>query len=804
MTDVLEGHATGETRVVRTYCSLCGVGCPAAVTVDGDRVLDLDADRGHPRGGIACSKGRAAPEIHDHPHRVNYPLRRTRPKSADDPGWERCSWDEALDLVATTLLRIRDESGPQAVAFGRGTGSGTGLKPAEPWVQRLAAAFGSPNYLTNAHLCNWARDGGSYYTFGEYPLPPPDVERSNCVVVWGANPSATLLDLAAKVTKARRRGARLLVVDPRKVGLAARADLVLQVRPGTDGALALAFVHLLIERRWYDDEFVRRWTNAPFLVREDSGRMLSAGDVVPGLLVDDSGPVVIDARTGSPSSLGGQVPPAPEVALSGTVHVELRDGRRVRCRPVFELLAEMAGRYHPEAAARITGVPVRLIRDAARLLAENRPVAHHVWNGIVQHTNATQTARAIEVCYALLGDWDRPGGNVVRPLPRTAPIPAAARLPDEQAALRLGRAERPLGPPAAPPGNVTGYDLYTAILDADPYQVRALLSFGGNTLLNTGDPVRGREAFRRLEFFAQAELFHTPTTRFADVLLPAGSFLESDVLIITGAGFAERRRPAVEPLYQRRPDIEILVDLAERLGLGEWFAGGSVEAAYDEVLAPAGLSWAGLLDRPEGVDVSPPVEYEKYTAAGPDGRPRGFATPSGRAELFVDRFAAHGQPPLPEYAEPASSPLRSPALAREYPLVLTNAKSPRYLHSQHRGVAALRRREPDPTVELHPDTAARFGIDDGNWVLIETPRAAVRARAAVTTRIVPGVVCAYHGWWEDCDELGLTTGDPFESGGANVNLLVDNDVRDPVSGAVPHRSSLCRIRPDHRTSPGGN
>jgi anaerobic selenocysteine-containing dehydrogenase len=298
--------------------------------------------------------------MHDHPHRVNYPLRRTRPKSADDPGWKRCSWDEALDLVAATLLRVRDESGPQAVAFGRGTGSGTGLKPTEPWVQRLAAAFGSPNYLTNTHLCNWARDGGSYCTFGEYPLPPPDVDRSNCVVVWGANPSATLLDLAAKVTKARRRGVRLVVVDPRRVGLAAKADLVLQVRPRTDGALALAFVHLLIEQRWYD-EFVRRWTNAPFLVREDTGRMLSAGDAAPGLLVGDSGPVVIDARTGSPVSLAGQPLPAQHVALSGTAHVELRDGRRVRCRTVFELLAEMAGRHHPEAAARITGVPARLI-----------------------------------------------------------------------------------------------------------------------------------------------------------------------------------------------------------------------------------------------------------------------------------------------------------------------------------------------------------------------------------------------------------------------------------------------------------
>lgn len=765
-------------RVVRSYCSLCGVGCPSEVTVDGSRVLALDADRSHPRGGIACSKGRAAPEIHDHPHRVNHPLRRTRPKTADDPGWERCSWDEALDLVASKLDQVRAESGPQAVAFGRGTGSGTGLRPTEPWLQRLVTAIGSPNYLTTTHLCNWARDGISYYTFGEYPLPPPDVGRSGCILIWGANPSATLLDLATAVTAARRRGARLVIVDPRRVGLAAKADLVLQVRPGTDGALALAFVHQLIENRWYDETFVREWSNGPFLVRDDTGRLLSAGDV----FADASGPVVLDSPSGVVA-----MPGAGQPTLRGSVYVDLLDGRRVRCRPVFELLAETAGRFDLDETARITGVPSDQIAAAVRLMAENRPVSHHVWNGIVQHANSTQAGRAIEVFYALLGDWDRPGGNVVQPAPRTAPI-SGARLPGELAAYRLGRAERPLGPPSVAPGNIAAYDLYTAILEADPYQVRAVVSVGGNTLMSSGDPLRGREAFQRLEFFAQAELFHTPTNRYADVLLPAASFLESEFLVIKPGGIAERRRRVVEPLYERRADVDVIFDLACRLGLRDSFAGGDVEAAYDEVLAPAGLSWDDLGRHPEGVAIAGPVEYEKYATSG-------FATPSGRVELFVDRFAEYGQPPLPSYEEPAHSPIRTPELARQYPLVLTNAKSPRYLHSQHRGVAALRRKIPDPTVELHPDTAAEFGIDDGAWIVLETPRARVRAKADVTARIVPGVVCAYHGWWEDCEELGLTTGDPFENDGANVNLLVHNDIRDPVSGSIPHRSALCRIRP---------
>lgn len=804
----------GESRlvgdVVRTYCSLCGVGCPSAVAIDGDRVAALEPDLEHPQGGAICAKGRAAPEIHDHPHRLNRPLIRTRPKSDPEPGWREATWDEALGLIAARLLEIRAVSGPEAVAFGRGTGSGTGLSPTEPWVKRLAGAFGSPNYMTNTHLCNWARDGAAHYTFGVYPLPMPDVDRSGCIVLWGSNPSATLLNLATGVVAARRRGARLVVVDPRRIGLANKADVVLQVRPGTDAALALAFIHLLIEGRRYDLEFVRDWTNGPLLVRDDTGRLLRAGDVaVAADPTADAGPrrpsplpdgfVALDASSGELAVLdprtGTYDRPTERLAIRGRVDARLARGGSVPCRTVVERLAETAALCEPETAARITGVAASDIRAALDLMTGNRPVSHHTWNGIVQHTNATQAGRAIEVLYALLGDWDRPGGNVMPSRPRTSDIGAPGALSPEQAGRRLGRDDRPLGPPVAPPGNIAAYDLYTAILEGRPYQVRGLLSFGGNTIMNTGDPQRGRAALERLEFFAQAELYHTPTNAFADVVLPAASFLESEMFIVTGAGMAQRRRRSVAPRYERRPDVEIIFDLAVRLGLGDRFAGGDVGAAYDEVLAPAGLTWAGLLDRPHGIPVAPPIRHRKYAEPAESGGPVGFATPTRKVELFVDAFAEHGQPALPEYHEPLESPVRTPELARDYPLVLTNAKRPQYLHSQGRGIASLRRSHPNPTLEIHPETAAVHGIEDGAWVIIETPRGQSRAQADVTVAIAPGVVCTSHGWWEAAEEIGLPAIDPYDRRGSNVNLLVHNDARDPISGGIPHRSSLCRVRP---------
>jgi len=791
------------------------VACPAVVTVEGTRPISLVPDLAHPLGGAVCGKGRAAPEIHDHPDRVNYPLRRTRPKTDPDPGWERCTWDEALDLIARRLLTVRAESGPQSVAFGRGTGGATGLRPVELWFSRLANTFGSPNFLTSTHVCNWARDGAAHYTFGSGSMPKPELKNSRCIILWGTNPSATNLGMAREAIDARARGARLVVVDPRRVGLANKADTVLQVRPGSDGALALAMVQVLLSERRYDAAFARAWTNAPLLVRDDTNRLLTLADLGPAerdiaLESGHAGAQSPDAGTAA----GGLVAlaadsgrlaaydvatrqyavPADSLALSGAAAVALADGSTVRCRTVFSLLTDLAESYRPERAAEITGVPAAQIVDAVRLIAENRPVSHYVFNGVVQHTNSTQACRAIEVFYALLGDFDAAGGNVMPPPSPFGHLAAKASLPATADAVRLGRDARPLGPPALN-GDVAAFDLFTSVLDGDPYRVRALVTLGSNILMANADTLRGREALQRLEFFAQAEMFLTPTSQFADVVLPVADFLESEALFLGAAPTIQYRPPVVDALHERRSDVRFVFDLATRLGLGDQFAAGDAARAYDEALAPLGLTFAAVQAQPDGVVVVPPHSYAKYATVDADGGVAGFGTPSGKVELFSEAFAAHGFAPLPEYREPAESPTSAPAVSADYPLVLTNAKRAQYLHSQHRAVAAIRKTAAAPTAELHPETAAAYGIVHGAWVWIETPRGRVRAKAEVTPAIMPGVVCGNHGWWAACAELGLLPLDPFSDQGANLNLLVHADTHDPISGATAHRSSLCRLRP---------
>lgn len=787
-------------RKVAGYCGFCAVHCPVLTTADGARVISVEPDRAHPYGGAICGKGRAAPEFHDHRDRVNVPLRRTRPKTDPDPGWEPCSWDEALDLIAERMLAVRASSGAQAVAFNKGTVGGTALTDSERWLQRLINHFGTPNIGGTTHLCQWPRDtGGAQYTFGTSALPMPDVARSGCIVLWGSNPNGNFLSLATDIAAAKARGAKLLVVDPRRVGLANKADVWLQVRPGTDGALALGLIHLLIQDRRYDDGFVREWTNAPFLVRDDTGALLTgpdlgdmaasyvaAGEANGGLVRYDTarGAYADDAR----------------LELRGAREVTLADGRRVTCRPVLERLASIAAEFTPEVVARITGASADKVVAAARLLGEHRPVSHYFHNGLVQHTNATQASRAIEILYALLGDFDAPGGNVPGPSPRVNDVSAKGALPPAMALLRLGRAERPIGPPVTP-GTVTAYDLYRAILDGEPYPVRALVSFGANMLLANGDSLRGRRALERLPFFAQIELTHTPTSRFADVLLPAASWLESPALKvghrypIDSMAHVQYREAVVPPLHDRRSDVEIIFGLATRLGLGDVFWKGDIEAGYRHLLEPAGVSLEELRARPYGIATTgAALRYRKFTEVDAGrGAPRGFATPTRKVEIYATRYAEHGLPALPVYVEPALSPRSRPDLAERFPLVLTNAKRPQYMHSQLRGLPSLRKTAPNPLAEIHPETAGRLAVKSGEWVMVETPTGRVRAQAHVTDAILPGVVCCSHGWWEACEELGLPGFDPFTEAGANQNLLVGNDQHDPVSGGTPHRSTLCRV-----------
>jgi anaerobic selenocysteine-containing dehydrogenase len=779
------------------FCALCRSRCGCISVIDDGRLVAVEPDPSHPTGRHLCIKGKAAPELVHHPDRLRFPLRRTRPKGDGDPGWQRISWDEALAWTVHRMQAIAAASGPEAVAFAITTPSGTAMADGISWVERLVRAWGSPNIVYATEICNWHKDYATAYTFGS-GIGAPDFAQTGCVLLWGHNPAATWLSQATAIADAHARGAALVVVDPRRAGLAARADEWLRVRPGSDGALALSIAHVLLREGWYDDAFVRAWSNGPLLVRDDTGRFLRAADLgphqIPGGYVvwdaDGARPVVYDATTGRYEEPLG-TPLLDDAVVVATV------GGPLRCRPAFMRYRELCAAYPPERAAQITGVPAAQIVATARLLWERRPVCYYAWSGVGQHTNATQTDRAITLLYALLGSWDAPGGNVQWARPLTNDIAGKELLRPAQRDKALGLPARPLGPPRD--GWVTTRDLYRAVLHSEPYAVRGVIGFGANLLLSQPDTAVAQDALQSLDLFVQCDLFLTPTAAQADLILPVASAWEREGLRV-GFGISQEAealiqlRPAmVAPQGEARADAQIACDLALRLGLGAQFFNGDIDAGHRHVLAPSGITLEQLRAQPQGVRIALAPRYRRY--AEPDSQGvTGFPTPSRRVEIYSETFLDHGYDPLPTYVEPTRSPQSRPDLAARYPLVLTSAKVLQFCHSQHRALPKLRRQVPDPQVELHPSTAAARGIAAGDWVAIETPEGAMRARAKLNNSLARDVICAQFGWWQACTALDAPAypADGIQS--ANYNHLVTSDDHDPISGSLPLRSSLCQVR----------
>ncbi|MBV8193096.1 MAG: molybdopterin-dependent oxidoreductase [Alphaproteobacteria bacterium] len=793
---------SSSVQRIKGYCSLCIARCGSVAVVEDGRFTRLEPDPSHPTGQALCAKGRAAPELVYHPERLTRPLRRTRPKGDRDPGWQAIGWDEALSETAAAMRRIAERDGPQAFAFSQSSPSTTAIADSAPFVRRLMNAFGSVNALTSLDVCGWGRAGATRYTFGVPCVGTsgggamPDIAHTGCLILWGYNPSYSRLSHATAVAAAIERGARLIVVDPRRVGFASKADLWLRVRPGSDGALALGIAHVMIERGWYDRDFIRDWSNGPHLVRADTGRLLSEHDLgvgsAPRLFAWDTQArrlVPYDPATGRYDGATAAL------ALEGEVRIATPGGE-VTCHPAFALYARLCRHYPPQAVEALCWIPRAEVEAAAELIWQSRPVSYYAWSGHEQHANVTQTARAMSLLYALTGSFDAKGGNVLFPAP-AAPSIAGAELLKRKAPI-LGAAERPLGPSRE--GSVTARELYRAILDGQPYAVRGLLGFGSNMLLAHADGGRGRQALAALEFFAHCDLFMTPTAELADIVLPVASCFEREALkigfdISPEAQSLIQLRPAVVPTRgEARSDTDIIFGLARHLGLGAAFWDGDVDAAYRAQLAGTGVGLEELRAEPGGVRVPLATRYAKHAEPGAGGTSRGFATPSRKVELYSQTFLDHGHAALPDFEEPRIGPLARPDLSARFPLVLTCAKPTLFCQTQHRALPSLRKHALDPQVALHPAAARERGVANGDWVSIETPEGRVRARARLNDRLDPRVVVGEHGWWQACRALDAPGYDPFGPDGANLNLIIGGKVLDPVSGTASHRAYLCEIR----------
>ncbi len=687
---------------IKSICRMCHGGCGALIHVKDGKAVKVEGDPSHPVSrGYMCAKGLASLQLAYHPSRLRHPLRRVGRRG--EGKWLRVSWEEALEDIAHRLLEVKERYGAEAVVFAHGTN-----REYLHMVYRLAHAFGSPNITSPGYVCYYPRVAASIITCGGLPIA--DYEGNpRCIMVWGCNPIHTSPDeyCASQILRALENEPRLIVVDPRETWLASKADLWLQLRPGTDAALALGMLNVLIEEELYDRDFVEKWTVG------------------------------------------------------------------------FDKLVDRVKPYTPAKVEEVTWVPADKVKEAARLYASTKPACIHWGVKIEQNLNCTSTIRALVALMAITGNLDVPGGNVLHsppPVARFTEFMLVHALPEEQRRKRLGGMHRlaSMGS-VVPPMHVV-----KAILTGEPYPVKAMVVFGSNPLLTWPNSKLVKEALLKLDFLVVVDLFMTPTAELADYVLPAASWLEIDdvAFYFYRAGYVMARRKAIE-VEECWSDHKIIIELAKRLGLRQAFW-DSVEEYLDYVLAPSGMKWKEFA---EVGFLQAPLRYRKYEEEG-------FKTPSGKVELYSSILESWGFDPLPSYVEPPETPYSRPDLAEKYPLILTTgARSPYFFHSEYRQLSSLRELQPDPQVEIHPETAAALDIKDGDWVWIEAPRGRIKQRAKLTRGIHPKVVSAQHGWWFP-EEPGPEHG-CFKS---NVNVLTSSDPPfDPCVGASILNSLLCRV-----------
>ena len=767
------------------FCTQCRSRCGCEAIVEDGRLIGIEPLPGHPSGDKLCPKGRAAPELVYHPDRILRPMRRTRPKGASDPGWQPISWDEALDEIAGRLGAIAREHGPEQVAFSITTPSGSHMQDCISWVERFVRAFGSPNTIYATEICNWHKDYASRFTYG-HDIGTPDFANTDCVLLWGNNPAATWLARTGEIQKGLKRGARMIVVDPKPTVLARRATQWLQVRPGSDQAVALGLINLLLADARFDAACATRWTNGPLLVRSDTGRFLRESDVRAdgreGVLLarasDGEGLVAYD-----PARRSWDVTPA--LRWSGVV--DTLEGS-VACRTAFDVLAEAVAAMTPERVEVLSGVASDDLAKAVDIIAGAKSVAYYTWNGIGQSITATQTDRAIASLYALTGSYGRAGGNVPGGAAAFGDISGRDLISEAQRAKAIGLAERPLGPGLN--GWVTARDVYRAVLDKAPYPVRALVSFGTNGLVSQPDADLGRRALEALDFHVHADFFVNPTAAYADIVLPAATSWEREGLrtgfdvSLDGLRLVQLRPAVIAPRSEAKSDTDIVLALAGRMGLGAKMFDLDADAGHDAVLAPAGLSVAQLRDHPEGVWLDGSLAVNAHESEV-DGHPRGFPTPTGLLELYSERLLEVGQPAVPIIDE------REAVRDDRFPLLFGSAKTIAFCHSQHRNLETLRRLMPDPVLEMASADADRREIRHGDWVEIRTRSGIAVAKAAIVGGLAPGAVFGQHGWWAPGAE-----GTPYDAShplAANVNCIIPTDRSDPVSGSIPLRCTPCEV-----------
>lgn len=774
----VQADATSSTKLVKTCCRACISNCGVIAHVKNGRVVKLEGNPENPMNkGAMCAKGLSGIQALYNPNRNKYPMLRVGERGENK--WKRISWDEAIDIIANKLMETREKYGAEAVICSTGGGGNP-----EFWsISRFCNVFGTPNwfepgcaqcYLPRT-LANDLMYGGSDYSIADsncLEIYDTDETPIKCLVMWGSAPSYSSPAMGGGAVAAlRAKGVKTVVIDPRMTPDAAKADIWLPIRPGSDVALMLAWTRYIIDKKLYDEDFVMKWTNLPYLVDIKTKALLRSNKSNNPKIPDTF--MVWDKKTNSAKPLTYPWDDNLTPALDGTFMVN-----GIECKTGFQLLKERVEPYSLEKAAETCWLDVSKIEEAINLYTQNSPSGLNLGVATDQNPNSVQAAMAAVILNALMGNIEKPGTLMQRfetsgatPILTYIVPPAQKMLPEEQLKKRLGGTEYKglLQWWAAQPSSVRD-----AIITGKPYKPRVWIERSGNKLGTVAESASWIPALKEMEFIVHMYMYPTSFSNYADLLLPAVEWLETDMPVEScNMVFA---RQAVTHLWETMDETLFWSKLAKRCAeLGHEGCKNAFDPEFkdngfpywdnmtellDRCTSAIGMTWEEFKEK-GSFEFLPKDEWKQYYVykkIDPEtGNPMGFNTPSKKLELYLERLITLGRTgmpystyelppaskdydPLPYYLEPVESPLEDSELPKEYPLVMTNGRLPFYHHTTLRNIPWLREMCPVPELWINPTAAETYGISHGDWVWVESLRGKIKAKANVTKGINPGTV----------------------------------------------------------------
>lgn len=791
-------------KKVRTVCFDCHSKCGVVLTVDNGKIIRVEGDPNHPvNEGILCTKAFSAKEINEHPDRLKYPLKRAGKRG--EGKWERITWEEAIDTIAAKIKEVCETDGPQSVILSQGTGRGS-----NHFLDRLNNSWNGGGKVWPTHVCLLPNLAQTHVTYGRmfHPHEACDYRNAGAIVAWGTNPIRSRQYSGLRMLDGKRNGAKLIVVDPVFRDIAAKADLWVPIRPGTDGVLAMGISHLVMKNNIYKraEELLTKWTNAPFLINEEQACMLREIDVIADADPTADHYVVWDTNSNSPAIWD----PKKEAfdkenvapALDGSYTVTLADGSKKKFKTALQVYKDYLAQWTPERVSEITWVRVEDIYTMFDLLTNNgsgKPSLLTAYLGAcMMTTNALQSGRAITILQLLLNPpLDDKGGiyfNTFWEFMLDPKITAYDRVPEK---MRLGYNKHPMYTQVYGKANIPA-DVWQAMLTGKPWPVRVMISVANDPLGCFEDVKTIHEALLSdvLELNVNMDYWMTPGAQLADIVLPAAHWSER-----TG-NFDEELYPepcpfvipqiAVDPPGEAQDDWYLMRELGRRFAPDLWPWQSSEEMQLWRLKEFHGID----LSYEEAAKKGYFIEYggeKRITRQHEKGLVK-FMTPTARIEIYSEQMPVFGyDSQLPSYNEPFESPLSTPELYKEYDLVLTTGgRDYPFYHSAWTNIARQRIIEPWPYIEINYYDARERQISDGEWLEVSSPRGTIKAKARVTKGIIKGAVSLPRQNYKDaCQELNLPS---FDWDQANPNVLVPSHGCDPGFGAAPMRSSLCKVR----------